>query len=174
MRVPRDPDRRLIVFARKMRRSSTDAERKIWWLLRDRRLAGFKFRRQVPVGGYIIDFYCVRAKLGVELDGGQHGEATAAQYDELRTKRLAELGAKIIRFWDCDVLKHSDAVWQMIYREALTRTAAAEHRSAPATSPLDMLGEATDRIAPIGTPSSGTPGDGRGEGTTQESGKRDR
>ena len=60
-------------FARRLRRDQTDVERKLWFALRDRRLHGFKFRRQQPVGSYIVDFICFEAKLIIELDGGQHG-----------------------------------------------------------------------------------------------------
>ena len=69
MPFKRDHDRRLLHFAKDMRREPTDAEKRLWRLLRDRRLAGFKFRRQVPVGGYILDFYCMKEAVVVEADG---------------------------------------------------------------------------------------------------------
>ena len=93
----------------------TDAERKLWWILRSRRLAGFKFRRQVPMAGYILDFYCVQVRLAVELDGGQHAEPEALEYDQRRSLALNQQGVRVLRFWDDDVLKHSDAVAQSIY-----------------------------------------------------------
>ena len=102
-----------------MRSESTDAERKLWWILRSRKLDGFKFRRQYPVGGYIVDFVCLKPRLVVELDGGQHDEPSARSYDEKRTKRLEELGLRVIRFWDPDVLKHPHEVAEAIYK-ALT------------------------------------------------------
>lgn len=68
----RDPSPRLKTFARRMRAESTDAERKLWHILRDRKLGGFKFRRQHPVAGYIVDFFCLEAGVVVEADGGQH------------------------------------------------------------------------------------------------------
>ncbi|MDB5331440.1 MAG: hypothetical protein JWP03_2591 [Phycisphaerales bacterium] len=116
MRTPRDNDRRLLRFAKELRESSTDAERKLWSLLRGRKLAGFKFRRQYPVGGYILDFYCIRANLALELDGGQHSQPDAVAYDLRRTQCLAELGVRVLRFWDHDVLKDPDAVTNTVFR----------------------------------------------------------
>ena len=115
MHPRRDHDRRLLGFARQMRHDMTDAERKIWDILRSRRLQGFKFRRQFPIAGYILDFYCVRLHLAVELDGGQHNDAGAIVYDERRAQTLDAQGIRVIRFWDDDVLKHTDAVAEAIY-----------------------------------------------------------
>jgi very-short-patch-repair endonuclease len=111
----RDHDRRLLGFARQMRHELTEAERKMWEILRSRRLQGFKFRRQVPMCGYILDFYCVRVKLAIELDGGQHADPDAIAYDQRRADRLAAEGIRILRFWDDDVLKHSANVAEAIY-----------------------------------------------------------
>src|SRR3712207_4361803 len=104
------PDRRLIRFARTLRRNSTDAERRIWSYLRAERLGGHVFRRQHPIGDYIADFYCHAARLVVELDGGQHAAPEAVAYDEVRTTAMAAQGVHVIRFSDHDALKHSDAV----------------------------------------------------------------
>ena len=98
-----------------MRREPTDAEKRLWRLLRDRRLAGFKFRRQVPVGGYILDFYCMRAGVAVEADGGQHLDPVAERYDSRRAVVLAELGIRVLRFPDDDILKYPDAVAETIH-----------------------------------------------------------
>ena len=111
----RDKSRRLLTFARELRHEQTDAEQKMWSLLRDRRLSGFKFRRQHPIEGYIVDFFCMRAKLVVEFDGGQHSEPAQLKYDERRTQRLSELGIRVLRFWDCDVLRDTDVVLETIY-----------------------------------------------------------
>jgi very-short-patch-repair endonuclease len=100
-----------------MRKEATDAERRMWGILRSRRLAGFKFRRQCPVAGYIVDFYCVKGSLVVELDGGQHTEPAAIAYDRDRTRRLNELGIRVVRSWDPVVLKDGDAVAEAVYRE---------------------------------------------------------
>ena len=113
---PKPPlDPRLLAFARSMRHDQTNAEARLWQLLRNRRLAGFKFRRQVPIGGYIVDFYCHEARLGVELDGGQHNDDAGRRYDEGRDAALAKSGIRIVRFWDPDVLKHADVVLGHIY-----------------------------------------------------------
>jgi very-short-patch-repair endonuclease len=107
----------------------TDAERKLWQILRDRQLAGFKFRRQFLVDRFILDFYCVRAKLAIELDGGQHAEPQAAEYDAQRTDRLRALGVHVLRFWDHEVLKNPEVVMQEIHRHL------TESRPSPQPSP---------------------------------------
>ena len=115
----RDHSRRLITFARTMRGAPTDAEKKLWLLLRGRRMDGFHFRRQVPVAGYILDFCCLSARLGIEADGGQHRDERDEQYDQRRSAALLAKGIRIIRFSDYDILKYPDAVQETIYR-ALT------------------------------------------------------
>ena len=114
--VPRDNSRRLLRFARDLRKESTDAENKLWLILRSRRLAGFKFRRQHRIAGYIVDFYCVRYRLAIELDGGQHADPNALRYDERRTRDLNELGIRVLRFWDHDLLKDTALVADEIFR----------------------------------------------------------
>jgi very-short-patch-repair endonuclease len=90
-----------------MRRVSTDAERKLWLLLRDRRLSGTKFRRQVPFGSYILDFVCFEYRLVIEVDGGQHAESVT---DKMRDTRLSSEGFRIVRYWNNDVLRNPDGV----------------------------------------------------------------
>ncbi len=80
--------------ARRLRREDTDAEARLWSSLRDRRLGGWKWRRQVPLGPYIVDFLCVEAGLVVELDGGQHADQMA--YDARRTRYLEGLGLRVM------------------------------------------------------------------------------
>src|SRR5437879_3577206 len=82
MQRKRDRSERLLNFAREMRKESTDAEKRMWRVLRDRRLSGFKFRRQYPVAGYVVDFFCARCRFGIELDGGQHADDSCREYDE--------------------------------------------------------------------------------------------
>lgn len=94
--------------ARALRRDSTEAERKLWSLLRSRRLSAYKFRRQFPIGPYIADFACFAHRLVVELDGGQHASAVA--YDEARTRCLAAQGWCVRRFWNNDVLANPEGV----------------------------------------------------------------
>ena len=103
--------------ARSLRSNMSDAERKLWYHLRDRRLLGYKFVRQQPVGRYIADFACREADLIVELDGGQHAEGAAAANDQLRTEDLAEHGYKVVRFWNNDVLSNMDGVLTAITAE---------------------------------------------------------
>jgi very-short-patch-repair endonuclease len=100
--------------AKSMRRVMTDAELKLWNELRAHRLMGLGFRRQLPIGGYIVDFACPAAKLIVEVDGAQHGEAAAAEADELRTRNLEALGWTILRFWNGDVLRDIENVCRHI------------------------------------------------------------
>jgi very-short-patch-repair endonuclease len=94
--------------ARRLRLNATDAERKLWYCLRDKRLLGLRFRRQQPIGPYVADFYCSAAKLIIELDGSQHGN-TRAQYDLNRTRWLEARGYKVLRFWNTD-LQDSDYI----------------------------------------------------------------
>jgi very-short-patch-repair endonuclease len=104
----------LRIWAREMRRKMTDAEALVWKLVRNRRIAGAKFRRQHPIGRYILDFYCDEKKLAIELDGGQHMEAV--DYDELRDVWLRAQGIKVLRFWNNQVLMETEAVMEAIYR----------------------------------------------------------
>jgi adenine-specific DNA-methyltransferase len=99
-------------FAKHLRRNSTDAEHKLWQALRSRQLGNMKFRRQVPVGPYIVDFVCPAAKLVIEIDGGQHAEDI--DYDRRRSEFLAGKGYHVIRFWNNEVLGNLDGVYQAI------------------------------------------------------------
>ena len=101
--------------ARRLRVESTDAERKLWALLRGRQLDGAKFRRQAPIDRYFADFACVEAKLIVGLDGGQH--ADQARYDEARSEILAACGWRVIRFWNSDVMENANGVADTILAE---------------------------------------------------------
>ncbi|HEU5124755.1 MAG TPA: DUF559 domain-containing protein [Verrucomicrobiae bacterium] len=87
-------------IARELRHNQTDDEKSLWRALRDRRFAGFKFRRQHTVGDHILDFYCPTAKLAVELDGFQHGHPEGMQRDAEREKFLAQQGIATLRFWN--------------------------------------------------------------------------
>lgn len=111
MGVPSD----ILQYAKKLRGTQTDAENLLWYLLRNRRFCGFKFRRQHPVGGYIIDFYCHEARLAIELDGGGHAVEDKVAYDSQRTKELEGTGIRILRFWNNDLLQDTEAVLEAIY-----------------------------------------------------------
>jgi adenine-specific DNA-methyltransferase len=119
MKPRRDDDPRLRGFARTMRRQSTDAERRLWSILRDRRLGGFKFRRQHPMQGFVLDFYCVAARLAIELDGGQHLDPDGLRYDQRRAAKLTQCGVRIVRFPDDQLLKYPEAVADAIYEELM-------------------------------------------------------
>ena len=94
--------------ARTLRRNQTTAEQTLWAHLRNRQLEGYKFRRQVPLGRYIVDFACYDERLVVELDGGQHGE-TAAE-DAARSAWLEAKGFRVVRFWNHEVFENLDGV----------------------------------------------------------------
>ncbi|MDB5406220.1 MAG: uncharacterized protein JWL84_1132 [Rhodospirillales bacterium] len=99
--------------ARRLRVMMTDAERRLWSALRSRRLQGFKFRRQHPLGNYILDFACIEHRLVIEADGGQHADNEA---DERRTAWLESEGWRIIRFWNNDILANTEGVLDTVVR----------------------------------------------------------
>jgi very-short-patch-repair endonuclease len=103
--------------ARALRNNSTEAERRLWVLLRDRQLAGFKFRRQHPIGPFVVDFACTKHRLVVEADGGQHVES---KEDERRTASLEQAGWRVIRFWNHEILSNSAGVLQAIVQALRT------------------------------------------------------
>ena len=96
----------------------TDAEQRLWMRLRANQLYGHRFRRQVPVGPYVVDFACLKARLVIELDGSQH--AKALERDQRRTAWLASQEFRLLRFWDNDVLLQTDGVLEAI-RAALPK-----------------------------------------------------
>ena len=100
-------------LARNLRRCSTEAEREMWNLLHDRSLSGYKFRRQQPLGSYIMDFFCWGSGLVVELDGGQHADCEA---DRERTAFLESRGYRVLRFWNHEFLEHPEVVLMSIQR----------------------------------------------------------
>ncbi len=101
---------------RHLRKNQTNAERKLWSLLRNRQLAKVKFRRQFPVDRYILDFYSPEYKLGIEADGGQHYSDKGKVKDELRTGKLAKYGIQILRFSDLDILNNIEGVYAVILK----------------------------------------------------------
>ena len=97
-----------------MRSKMTDTENRLWHHLRNRRLENLKFRRQVVLGRYIVDFLCCDKKIIIEVDGGQHDEQRL--YDEKRIIFLESLGFRVLRFWNDEVLIETDAVLEHILR----------------------------------------------------------
>ncbi len=101
--------------ARDLRKNQTDAEQKLWSKLRRRQLANFRFRRQHPVGIFIVDFFCFDAGLVVELDGSQHYEDDNVTYDRKRTEWLMDQGLSVIRFDNSEIFENIDGVLQTLY-----------------------------------------------------------
>ena len=105
---------RLTVLARRLRKTSTDAERTLWRHLRARQLDGLKFRRQQPLGRYIVDFVCLERRLVIELDGSQHAEEEHRAKDQARDRWMREEGYTVLRFWDHEVLSNTRGVLEEI------------------------------------------------------------
>jgi len=97
--------------ARELRTTMTDAERRLWACLRNRRFVGFKFHRQHPLGPFIADFACIEHRLVIEADGGQHAES---ETDGRRTKWLERHGWRVLRFWNTDILTKTEDVQETI------------------------------------------------------------
>jgi very-short-patch-repair endonuclease len=124
-------------FARFLRSRSTDAERRLWFHFRGGRLSGIKFRRQEPIGPWVVDFVAFGARLVIELDGGQHLDR--ARYDAARSRGLERAGFRVIRFWNDDVLRQTDAVLDQILIAA--RRASPEVSSRQSLNPSPLVGE---------------------------------
>ena len=128
-------------FARQLRKESTWAEKLVWRWLRSRRFTEYKFRRQYPIGLYILDLFCFEAKLSIELDGSQHGFPEGQAHDEARRSFLERSGIKELRFWNSQLKRNPHGVRATIFRELQER---APHSlpgyvttlSAPHPSPL--------------------------------------
>jgi very-short-patch-repair endonuclease len=104
---------------RELRNNLTDAERCLWHQLKRRQIAGVKFRRQQPIGHFIVDFVCFERRVIVEVDGGQHAEQI--HHDEQRTRWLEAQGYCVLRFWNNDVLANTEAVAQAVLDEVEKR-----------------------------------------------------
>ena len=104
---------RTLTIARKLRAEMTDAERKLWSLLRRKQLAGFRFRRQVPLGPFVADFACYSARLVIEVDGGQHN--TQVPQDAVRETWLRHEGYTVMRFWNHEVLTQIETVKNIVW-----------------------------------------------------------
>jgi len=113
--VKKHPPSGAAARARALRRNMTEAEIRVWQMLRAHRTNGYKFRRQVPIGRYIADFVCHEARLIVEIDGGQHDPRSHQEID--RNRFLRSQGYRILRFWNNEVLVNPDSVYEMIVNE---------------------------------------------------------
>ena len=101
-------------IARKLRKNSTIQERKLWQLLRNRNFNNLKFKRQFPIGEYIVDFVCEEKKIIIELDGGQHNSPENIKLDNIRTEFLESKGYKVLRIWNRDFNENLDGVYTVI------------------------------------------------------------
>lgn len=106
----------LVKRARELRKNSTKPEKILWYRLRNRQLLNCKFKRQQPIGNYIVDFVCYEIRLIIEIDGGQHN--WRMHYDENRTQFLQGLSFKVLRYWNSDVEIRLEEVLEEIYCEA--------------------------------------------------------
>jgi len=104
----------LLQRARELRKNLTPQERKLWSVLRNSQIKGYKFKRQVPIGNYIADFVCEEKMLIIEIDGGQHNEIDNIAYDKERTAYLNSRGFNVIRFWNNDVNKNFGGVYETL------------------------------------------------------------
>jgi len=103
--------------ARNLRKKSTDAEKLLWTHLRAKQLEGLKFRRQEPIGNYVVDFVCFSERIIVEVDGGQH--ATERDKDDERSRWLEGQSFKVLRFWNSEILTNIDGVLEIIRENCL-------------------------------------------------------
>ena len=97
-------------LARNLRKNTTIQERRLWNLLKNRQFHNLKFKRQQPIGDYIVDFICKEAKIIIEVDGGQHNESENIKYDKTRTEFLNGLGYKVIRIWNNEIYENIEGV----------------------------------------------------------------
>src|SRR5579872_4982883 len=128
--------------AKDLRHSQTEAEVFVWNQLRGRRFSGFKFRRQVPLGNYIVDFVCLDRRVIVELDGGQHNEPDQKAYDARRDAWLRGEGLEVLRFWNRDVFLEWEAMAEGIWN-ALVNRRSRRAPSPPAPLPRGERGDKT-------------------------------
>ena len=126
-------------LARRLRQNQTEAEKFVWRRLRNRRFANFKFRRQMPVGQYVVDFVCLQHRVIVELDGGQHNDETHKEHDSRRDGWLRSQGFTVLRYWNHEVFTEWDAIEEAIWRQLNA------HPSPPAPRPQGEWGERARR-----------------------------
>ena len=114
-----------------LRKRETWAEKLLWRWLRDRRFSDYKFRRQHPVGKYVLDFYCEEARLNIELDGSQHGFPSRREQDRERSSYLEHLGIKSVRFWNTHLRRNGQSVRDTIFVELQARAPHPVERGTP-------------------------------------------
>jgi very-short-patch-repair endonuclease len=124
-------DKPTLAKAKRLRRDLTDAERRLWSILRNSKLEGAKFRRQQPIGPFVADFVCQDRRLIIEADGGQHSDSTV---DERRTAFLEQRGYRMLRFWNNDILDNIEGVAGSIAAVLATPHPARASRESPSPS----------------------------------------
>ena len=128
----------LLDNAKILRRNLTETEQKLWYHLRAHRFMGKKFKRQKPIGRYVVDFVCLEAKLVIELDGGQHAESV--EYDSARDSWLISEGYTVLRFWNNELMNEMEGVLERI-RLTLSNEAIVSETLSPSPSPTSVRGE---------------------------------
>ena len=131
---PHRVEPKYLEFAKEMRQAAAPAEKKVWWCLRNRRLNGFKFRRQHAIGNYIADYFCAECNLIVELDGDSH--ASRQEDDGQRTRWFESQGCSVVRYFNRDVHEHLEAVLEAILRECEKRAVNSGTSPSPPPSPV--------------------------------------
>ena len=136
--------------SRQLRKSMTDAERHLWAKIRMKQLKGYQFYRQKPIGDYIVDFFCPRAKLVIEVDGSQHFSDEMTEYDRIRNEYLSSLGLRVLRFTNIDVLTHIKSVVESIIEKMqeipLIPPLRKGEREVPLSAPFTKGGEIGDHL----------------------------
>jgi very-short-patch-repair endonuclease len=146
-----------IARARDLRQTMPEAQRRLWRLLRDRRFAGYKFRREHPLGRYTLDFYCAEAELSLEVDGAQHGFPAQHRRDEAKEKYLVSRGIVTRRFWNSQLRREPEVVKENLWRLLQERaphpdntpvTPTARSRSWPPPAPDRKVPLRPNRLPP--------------------------
>jgi very-short-patch-repair endonuclease len=146
-----------VVRARSLRQQMPEAQRRLWRLLRDRRFAGYKFRREHPLGRYVLDYFCAEAKLALEVDGGGHGFPDQRRRDEAKEKYLLSRGVLTKRFWNWQVRRQPEVVKENLWRLLQERaphpdntpvTPTARSRSWPPPAPDRKVPLRPNRLPP--------------------------
>jgi very-short-patch-repair endonuclease len=118
----------IIKIAKTLRKRLTDAEQVLWKHLRSKRFSGLKFRRQQPIGNYIVDFVCFERRIVIEVDGGGHAIEKVKDKDDERDQWLKGEGFEVLRFWNNEVLQNIDGVLEVIRGYILSPSPAPSHR----------------------------------------------
>jgi very-short-patch-repair endonuclease len=155
MPAPRKPGKR-IPRARELRRDMTQAEKKLWWQLRQLPLANSHFRRQAAIGPYFADFTSHKCRVVIEVDGGGHGEARQMATDRRRTAYLASRGYRVLRFWNNEVLREIEGVMTLIYEAVQQQVPPTPDPSPPLAS---LTGGGEPRSLCVGEQPKGPTGD---------------